>query len=109
VFSAADAACDMLIEINRARVGRLESHVRPVSISIEFEEVERTPEVSELLDGAARLGVSRVHAFQSPEQVYAFFAAENIAHRDGAPCGLGQDVLDRMADAVMLTRTNCEF
>lgn len=110
ILSMLEALGTEYLRVNRARSANMKRRLVVTRIIVEMAEVDPTDEQKASLRRAQVLtGYMQQQAFTSPQDVYAFFGRAAVETRGTSVVGITQDDLDRMAAAVIATRSNCDF
>lgn len=108
IFSMLEALGAEYVRVNRARSKNFKRRLRVATITIEMEEVAPTDTQITLIRRAnAATAFMDQATFASPQDVGVFFDL-NAATARGV-VGLSQEDLDKMAAAILATRTHCDF
>jgi hypothetical protein len=109
ILSMLEAIGAEYVRVNRARSGALKRRLVVTRIVVEMAEVDPTDAQKAALRSAqAMTGYVQQPSFMSPADVHAFFG-KAAAEARGVAGGISQEDLDRFADAVIATRSNCDF
>lgn len=110
ILSMLEALGTEYLRVNRARAAGLKRRLIVTRIVVEMAEVAPTDEQKASLRRAQVLtGYVQQQAFTSPADVHAFFGRAAVEARGVSVVGIEQSELTRLAEAVIATRSNCDF